>query len=160
MTQDADDRAAPQGGPVLLALSTFRHSEDAVALALKKAKGPGRLVVLLVADRNLARYMIGSELGYFVDLEKRCEQELLRENEQKARAAAEAIAARAADAGLDACTEVCIGRFGVECLRVIEREQPGLVVTTRSRRPAWVRRFFGSPVDHVIEHAGCPVVEA
>jgi nucleotide-binding universal stress UspA family protein len=160
MTQGVNGQREAQGGPVLLALSTFRHSDAAVDRALQEARAVGRIVVLFVADRNLARYMVGTDLGYFPDMERTCEEEVLRENEQKARAAAEAIAARAAGAGLRVSTEVCIGRFGIECMRVVERDRPRMVVTTRSRRPAWVRRFFGSPVDYVIDHAGCPVIEA
>jgi nucleotide-binding universal stress UspA family protein len=33
-----------------------------------------------------------------------------------------------------------------------------VIITTRSKRPEWVRRFFGSPVDDLIRKAGCPVV--
>ena len=63
-------------------------------------------------------------------------------------------------AGLDVSTHVSIGRFAQVCKEVIEKERPSLVITTRSRRPAWTRKFFGSPVDRLIAEAPCPVIEA
>jgi len=50
--------------PVLLALSTFRQSPEAVALAIEKAREPGKLIVVYVVDVNLARYFIGTDVGF------------------------------------------------------------------------------------------------
>ena len=85
-------------GPVMLALSTFRQSREAVDKALEQAAVVGRLVV------------------------------------------------------------VQVGRFAEVCLEQVAHFGPSLVVTTRSRRPDWVRQFFGSPVDTLIEKAGCSVL--
>ena len=147
-------------GPVMLALSTFRRSDAAVALALERAAGPGRLVIVYVADKNLARYFVGTEIGTFPGLQEKCESDLLEEHERAGRRQVEEIARRAREKGLEVATHVERGRFAVVCLEVAAREFPSLVVTTRSDRPAWVKRFFGSPVDYVAEHVGCPVEEA
>ena len=147
-------------GPVMLALSTFRRSDAAVDLALERAAGPGRLVVVYVADKNLARYFVGSDIGTYPGLKEKCEEELLEEHERAGRHHVEEVALRARERGLEVTTHVQRGRFAVVCLEIAGRERPSLVVTTRSNRPAWVKRFFGSPVDYLIAHIGCPVQEA
>jgi nucleotide-binding universal stress UspA family protein len=155
---DADVGAG--GGPVMLALSTFRRSGRAIEVAFEKAEECGRLLILHVADVNLARYLIGTDLGLYPEIKRRCEAELLEEHEAQGREHAEEIALRARERGLDAIVRRSVGRFAHVCLEVAERESPCLIVTTRSRRPAWVRRFFGSPVDRLIAEAPCPVIEA
>jgi nucleotide-binding universal stress UspA family protein len=147
-------------GPVMLALSTFRRSEAAVELALERAAGPGRLVVVYVADKNLARYLVGSDIGTYPGLKEKCEEELLEEHERAGRQHVEEIALRARERGIQVTTHVERGRFAVVCLAIAGRQRPSLVVTTRSKRPAWVKRFFGSPVDYLTKHIGCPVEEA
>ena len=54
--------AGSMEGCVMLALSTFRKSEEAVRVAIKKAKSAKKLLVVFVADVNLAQYFIGAEL--------------------------------------------------------------------------------------------------
>ena len=147
-------------GPVMLALSTFRQSQAPVDLALQKAAEAGTLVIAFVVDVNVARYLVGTDVGFFPDLRDRCEQEFLREPRRIAEKNVRAIIERAEKRGVRAQPHIVTGRFGLECMKIIEEEKPGLIVTTRSKRPGWVRRFFGSPVDHLIANAGCPVVEA
>jgi len=143
-----------------LALSTFRRSEDAIAVALEKAAACKELVVVYVADVNLARYLIGTDVGLYPELKEKCEQELLEEHRQKGKEEAESIAARAETQGIRTVSYVLVGRFALVCLEIVEKERPSLIVTTRSRRPTWVKKLFGSPVNHLIAHAGCPVIEA
>ncbi len=149
-----------QSGPVMLALSTFRRSDAAIDLALERAADVGRLVIVYVADKNLARYFVGTDVGLYPDLKETCERELLEEHERAGREHVEEVAARARERGLDVSSYVERGRFAVVCLEVAARESPSLVVTTRSDRPRWVKRFFGSPVDYLTHHVGCPVEEA
>jgi len=154
---------APEGrrsGCVMLALSTFRQSDHAVDLAIEKAREFGRLVVVHVADMNLARYFIETDIGLYPELKEKCEAEVLREHEQQGREAVRAIAEKAEAEGIEVTSCVRVGRFALVCLEVVIEEKPDVIVTTRSKRPAWVRRFFGSPVDHLIAEAGCPVIEA
>ncbi len=148
-----------ENGPVMLALSTFRRSDAAIDLALERAADVGRLVIVYVADKNLARYFVGTDMGLYPGLKEKCEEELLREHEQAGREHVGEIAALARERGLDAASYVERGRFAVVCLEVAARECPSLVVTTRSDRPHWVKRFFGSPVDYLTQHVGCPVEE-
>jgi nucleotide-binding universal stress UspA family protein len=151
----------PEGRPgvVMLALSTFRHSEHAIALALDKAAEGKELVVAYIADVNLARYLVGTDVGLFPELKHQTEKAILEEDEQKARRKAQSIADLAAERDIPVRIYARIGRFAVECLKIVEQERPSLVVTTRSGRPGWVRRFFGSPVDKLLAQAGCPVIE-
>jgi hypothetical protein len=55
-------------------------------------------------------------------------------------------------------THVKVGRFAVMCLEVAQKEKPSMIVTTRSQRPVWVKKFFGAPVDDLIAKARCPVI--
>ena len=144
----------------MLALSTFRQADKAVELALEKAAEAGPLVVVFVVDVNVARYLVGTDVGLYPDLWDRGREEFLEEQRLHAAKAVSDITARAEKRGIAATSRVVTGRFGIECMKAIEEERPGLIVTTRSKRPAWVRRFFGSPVDYLIANAGCPLLEA
>lgn len=146
--------------PIMLALSTFRESDKAIQLAIEESRKTGRLVVVFVADVNLARYFIGTDVGMFPELRESYEEEVLKEHRARGEEIARVIEEKAVEHGIMVRTRVEIGRFGLVCLDVARAENPQLIITTRSKRPKWVKRFFGSPVDDLIAHAGCPVVEA
>lgn len=145
---------------IMLALSTFRQSGRAIKLAIGQAKEGKGLVVVFVVDVNLARYLIGSDLGVYPELKEKCEEDLLKEHRRLAAEKVSSIVKTAEHHGVSVKTYISTGRFALECLEVARREDPELIVTTRSKRPAWVKRFFGSPVDHLMANAGCPVIEA
>lgn len=145
---------------VMLALSTFRQSEAAVRVAIEKAKEGKHLVVVFVVDVNVARYLVGTDAGLYPGLTEKCEEDFLREHRERAEEKVKSIAKAARECGVTAKAYVSTGRFGLECMKVVREEEPELIVTTRSKRPAWVRRFFGSPVDYLVANAGCSVLEA
>ncbi|MEW6355120.1 MAG: universal stress protein [Planctomycetota bacterium] len=146
--------------PVFLALSTFRQSDTAIDLAIEKARAARHLAVVFVVDVNLARYLVGTEVGAYSGIRKDVESDLLKKHKREGESLVESITSRAKALGIQVKSHVVTGRFALECLEIIRRENPTLIVTTRSKRPQWMRRLFGSPVDHLIAHAGCPVVEA
>ena len=163
-TESARKKTQPRNGrvttgTVMLALSTFRQSEEAVALAAEKAVHAGRFVIVFVVDVNLARYLMPTDVGLYPNLKEKCERELLEEHRREAEERARRIADRMARKVASVDVYTVTGRFGIECMRVVESERPDVIVTTRSKRPEWLRRLFGSPVDYLIEHAGCPVIE-
>ncbi len=146
-------------GPVMLALSTFRKSEKAVDTAIEKAKNIKKLLVVFVADVNLARYFIGAEHGLSPDLLKgMSEANLLKLHEKEGRRHLQTVAEKARLEGIEMKAIVQIGRFAAVCLDLVEQEKPSLIVTTLSQRPEWVRTFFGAPVNELIEKADCPVM--
>ena len=85
--------------PVMLALSTFRYSENPIKLAVEKAKASGKLAMVYVVDVNLARYMVGSDIGFFSDLKERCEKEILEEHRKQAEGRVARIAGGSASRG-------------------------------------------------------------
>ncbi len=144
--------------PVMLALSTFRRSQAAVDLALEMAQRSGSLIIVWVADINLARYLLGGE-GVAHDLAVISEEEMLARHERENREQAEKVAKAAQARGVRVETMLRRGRFAVICREALAAFRPALVVTTRSQRPEWMRRFFGSPVEELIRCATCPVAE-
>ncbi|MGO9312851.1 MAG: universal stress protein [Syntrophobacteraceae bacterium] len=143
-------------GCVMLALSTFRKSEVAVHTAMQNAKRTRKLCVVFVADLNLAGYFIATEIP--PAYKEMYEAEILKLDERVGLAHVEEIGAEARREGIEMKAVVKIGRFAVVCLDLVKEEKPSMIVTTRSQRPEWVRRLFGSPVDALIEKAGCPVL--
>lgn len=146
--------------PVMLALSTFRHSEEAIALALERAELEGRLIIAYIVDVNLARYFIGSDVGIYEELKTRCEREILDEHRRTARSRVREIVRQAGERSIATKVHVRTGRFAVKVLALADTYRPEIIVTTRSNRPRWVKQFFGSPVDTLIARASCPVIEA
>jgi nucleotide-binding universal stress UspA family protein len=158
MTQTLTETNTSTEGCVMLALSTFRRSEKAVEVAIEKCRGINDLMLVYVIDINVARYLVDVEEEFFVGLKDTCEDELLTKAEKEGREQLEKIAKKAEKAGIKVNTLVQLGRFAVVCLDVIKEKHPSLIVTTRSRRPDWVKKFFGAPVDELIAKAGCPVL--
>jgi len=149
-----------QDKTIMLALSTFRHSEAAIEMAIDKAKADKDLVIIYIVDVNLARYFIGSDIGFYENLQSKCEKEILEEHKQEEKERVNSIVQKAKRFSINVNTHIQTGRFALKTLPFVERYQPKLIVTTRSKRPKWVKRFFGSPVDYLIEHTPCPVIEA
>ena len=146
--------------PVLLALSTFRYSQKAIDCAIEGTKKGRRLIVVYVVDVNLARYLIGSDLRFYENLMDKFEKELLQEHKKMAKQRVKSIAEMAEKYGIEVKTHISIGRFALKVLPFVKKNKPEFIITKRSKRPEWVKKFFGSPVDYLVENAACPVVEA
>jgi len=157
MAQPPESIAGNMEGCVMLALSTFRQSEKAIAIAIEKARDVRKLMVVYVADVNLARYFVDVDLGLFGELRETCEEDLLKQHEKSGKKHVATITAKAENEGIVVQSYSQIGRFALVCLEIVERVKPSLIVTTRSKRPEWVKKFFGAPVDDLIANAGCPV---
>lgn len=157
MAQVPDSATRNMEGCVMLALSTFRQSEKAIDTAIEKSREVKKLAVVYVADVNLARYFVDVDLGLFGELRESCESGLLEQHEKAGREHVTAIIERAQKEGIEVQTHIEIGRFAAVCLDVVERVKPSLIVTTRSKRPEWVKKFFGAPVEDLTANAGCPV---
>lgn len=158
MAQSPDTAGKDMVGCVMLALSTFRKSEKAIEVAIEKSRAMKKLMIVYVADVNLARYLVDVDLGLFGDLRESVESEVLKRHEKEGWEHVKEIVEKAGKEGIEAKTHVQVGRFALICLEVVEKEKPSVIVTTRSDRPAWVKRFFGAPVDDLIAKAACPVM--
>jgi nucleotide-binding universal stress UspA family protein len=146
--------------PIMLALSTFRQSDNAVQLAIEKAKSNKNLVIAYIIDENLARYLVGIDTELSPKMKEKSEREILEENKMQAETKVESIVTTAKKIGINVKTYIDIARFGIRCVEIAKKEKPELIITTRTKRPQWVKKLFGSPVDYLIEHAGCEVIEA
>jgi len=158
MAQTLNRANKSMDGCVMLALSTFRRSEKAVALAIEKSREIKNLLIVYVIDINVARYIVDAEEEFLIGLKEKTEAELLEKAEKDAREEVAKIAEEAEKKGIQVKTVLKLGRFAVVCLDVVKQTHPSVIVTTRSKRPEWVRKFFGSPVDELIAKAGCPVL--
>jgi hypothetical protein len=58
-------------GCVMLALSTFRRSEKAVALAVEKCREIKNLIIVYVIDINFARYIVDAEEEFLIGLKEK-----------------------------------------------------------------------------------------
>lgn len=157
MAQSLDGSKLNMEGCVMLALSTFRQSQKAIDVAIEAARKVKKLMIIYVADVNLARYMVEVDHGLIPTLIDICEADLLKKHELAGREHVAAISERAKKEGIEVQTRVTIDRFALACLEVGQQIKPSRIVTTRSRRPEWVRKFYGAPVDDLIEKAGCTV---
>jgi nucleotide-binding universal stress UspA family protein len=158
MAQTLNEALRNMEGCVMLALSTFRRSEKAIEVAMEKCREVKKLLVVYVIDINVARYLVGVEEEFFVGLRESTESEILEKSEKEGLEQVATISQKAEKEGIQVKTLVQLGRFAVVCLDVVSQVRPSLIVTTRSRRPEWVKKFFGAPVDELIAKAGCPVV--
>ena len=158
MAQTLNEADRSMEGCVMLALSTFRRSEKAVAVAIEKCLDVKTLMIVYVVDINVARYIVGAEEAFLFDMKEQNESELLEKAEKDAREAVAKIAKEAEKKGIQSKAIVKVGRFAVICLEVVKQTHPSVIVTTRSRRPDWVKKFFGAPVDELIAKAVCPVL--
>ena len=145
--------------PVMLALSTFRQSEMAISRALEKAKETKNLLIVYVVDINLERYLIESDPFITPGLEERAKEELLAEHQQIGKRYVENIEKEARKEDISVKLVFEMGRFGIICVDIMKKENPKMIITTRSKRPEWVKKIFGSPVSYLIENASCPVIE-
>jgi nucleotide-binding universal stress UspA family protein len=146
--------------PILLALSTFRQSDSLIQKAIQLARQEGRkLIVLFIIDINLARYLIDSQTIAGTHFRQKCEKEMLAEYKEMAVAKVDAIVLQTKEVGVPCETIIITGRFGIETVKMIQERTPEKVLLTRSKRPQWMRQLFGSPVDYIIKHANCPVLE-
>jgi nucleotide-binding universal stress UspA family protein len=157
MTQTINEENINMEGCVMLAMSTFRKSQKAIDVAIEKCQGGKKLMVVYVIDINIARYLVGGEDEFLHGFRETCEEEMLKKSEQEGREYVATIANNAKEKGLQVKTLVQVGRFAVICLDVVKQIHPSQIVTTRSRRPEWVKKFFGAPVNELIAKAGCPV---
>jgi len=159
MAQSLNASGKTMEGCVMLALSTFRQSEKAIDTAMEQAREVKKLMIVYVADVNLARYLSYVDHGLVPELKKTCESDLLQKHEKAGWEHVTPIVERAKKEGIEVKTHIQVGRFAIVCLDLVQQVQPSLIVTTRSKRPEWVRKFFGAPVDDLIAKAGCSVTE-
>jgi len=141
--------------PILLALSSFRHKDEQIHAALDLCASAGApLSALFVIDINLARYHVASDMMVGESLRQQLEEGVMGEQEARARETLEAVKALAQSRGIPCTTAIRVGRFADEVRIVALSKMPSAIVLTRANRPQWMRRLFGSPVDHIRAELG------
>lgn len=91
---------------VMLALSTFRHSEKAINFTIQEAK----------KGRRLARYFIGSDIGFYEELKSKYEKEILEEHRETAKTRVGAIEKLAGEYSIKVEKHIRTGRFALQVL--------------------------------------------
>jgi nucleotide-binding universal stress UspA family protein len=134
-------------GAVLLATDLSSTSSPAESEALRLAASlHARLVAVSVIDPGSLR-LPGGRYRARVD-QVRSERET----------AAQALVARARDAGVATAFLVWEGDPGEAIVEAAQAEQADLIVLGTHGRHGVDRALFGSVSDHVVRHAPCPVV--
>jgi hypothetical protein len=144
---------------VMLALSSYSHSDKMIRTALENAKYNNRLVIVYAININPSEYFVGTDIGFYPEWKKECIKDLFRQYILRCRGKIHYIANQAMAEGIQTETFIRIGRFVPICLNVIKTEKPFLVITKRPLGPALFRRIFHSPADRLIRRAGCEVIE-
>lgn len=140
---------------VLLALSSFRHNEQQIQYALDLCRQEGaELLTLFVVDVNLARYFAGTGVMAGTSLREQMEQGLMDDQVRQAQDVIDRVRQLAAEQEVSCRSVLKVGRFAVEARALVAAEGPQVMVVTRARRPEWLRKLFGSPVDSLRKDAG------
>jgi len=92
-------------------------------------------------------------------LKEKAESEILIGHENQAKEKVNYIVSTAEN-GINVKTYIDTGRFGLKCVEIAKTENSELIITTRSKRPEWVKKLFGSPVDYLIKNSGCEVIKS
>jgi len=145
-------------GPIMLALSTFKYSDKAIETAIEKASQCKKLIIVYGHEVNLWLYFLETDIGFYPCWKEQCEKELLTKIHHQWVGRVEGIANRAIAENLQVITYVRAERFRTLCMEVVKKEKPSLIIAKKNLRPAWFRRFFGSPVDYLASHTGCSVI--
>jgi nucleotide-binding universal stress UspA family protein len=145
--------------PAMVALSSFRWSQDAIERAFQETEAGGVLVVAYVVDVSIAEYFTGMDVGLYPDVMEACTRDLLKGHKDAGRAILKAIGVKARARQITVKTCLAVGRFAKELLRLIKANDPRVVITCRSRRPNWAQHLQGEAVTSIARHTGCPVVE-
>lgn len=141
--------------PVLLALSSFRRTDEEIEHALAVCVERGRpLLVAFIVDVNLARYFAGSGVMAGTSLRKEMENGILAEHTRKAHEVLERVSGLAADRGIACDTRLSVGRFAAEIEAIAVDAAPELIIVTRAKRAGWLRGLFGSPIDRLRSDLG------
>jgi len=107
------------------------------------AKQTGAVVSVMAADAVELERLAGAPRSVFAD---------------KARVAAEALARRLTDAGLEASVSVLPGRPVPAILELAERERADLIVVGSSSRPVVAERLLGSVPLDLVKKSSRPVL--
>ena len=142
--------------PIILALSSFRNSKDAIDLAIRLAEKSGNLIICYITDENIHRYLEDSPCYMREELKEEYIQSFKKKNELRA-ISIKNIAEEYDIKNVEIVAEV--GRFAEIVLEVADIKQPEYIVTTRSTRLDILRRMFGSPIDVIKNNARCKVME-
>ncbi len=131
-----------QNSPVMLVLSSNNKPEKATELALKKAAGCKRLVLVYVLKINLAQYFVGTDAGIYPGLKKDCEKEFMDKHREDAGKKVKAIVKRANSAGINVKHYIQAENFSLENNVLIDSEKPALIVLNRSKKSFQFRNLF------------------
>lgn len=120
--------------PVMLALSSFYRSFDAVNLAIEKHRSSQKLVIAFGHHINEGLLFLESEVGLISGLKDRCRQDLISGYERHWSGRVKKIAALAESKGIEVTAYVEAENFLKLCIKIAERQRPELIVMSNTRQ--------------------------
>lgn len=141
---------------ILLALSSFRFSKDAIDLAIRLSEKHNHLIICYFTDENIYRYV--EDVPF--DMREGALQELREHFVMLNALQAKKVEEEAKRRGIENIEIISdIGRFADLVLDIDKKINAEYIITTRSSRSRLMRRIFGSPIDRIKNEASCKVLE-
>ncbi len=143
----------------MVALSSFRWSQEAVERAFRETAPGELLLVAYVVDVRIAECFAGTALDLYPEVAEACTRDLLKGHRDFGKVVLKAISVKARARGIRVQTHLAVGQFAKEILRLIGATDPRAVITSRSRRPVWDQHVPGEAIASIARNTGCPMVE-
>jgi nucleotide-binding universal stress UspA family protein len=143
----------------LLILSSTRSADKSIARALEIAQG-GALSALFVVDneapQNLSRHLSG--LGFTGSRPKGEVTGVLKaEYHRRGEHLLSQVLKAASELRVPCSTQISVGDFVDECLRVIKQQSITHVVVSHKKKSHMSRYLFGSSVESLQAEVDCPI---
>jgi nucleotide-binding universal stress UspA family protein len=146
---------------ILLALSTSRQSQRTIEYAFNCVqKESASLIALFVVDPDLPELIFSklTDIGFLGEKPgEEVMKALLKEYRLRGEEKLKEIKNLANKKGIECATILKIGNFAEECLKLINEQNPFLIVLTRAKRSNISRFLFGSAVNEIKKKSSVPV---
>ena len=145
--------------PVMLALSNFHCTYNAVELAIQKAEESKKLIIVFGHKINVGLFFLESEIGLLPNIKEHCERSLITGYEVHWAQRISKIAENAETHGINVTAHVHAENFLSLCLNVARQESPGLIVISKTHQFVPNKGTLISLPKHLSRVTGCEVID-